>query len=192
MVHYLAEVMARAQAAEGAEKATAERECFEVILQFWKHRASLPGSRRPMDSFEPVFHTLGRILDHKHLVYFERTEQHLDPDSENWLDLAAGIDHAARELIRWCIVMASSEAVKKDGVWLENETARALDDGPDLKAARLLVENMKIFVGTEEQLAESQAKELTEMRNRLDRLVSMGEIVRDQIDAALSDTPRKD
>ena len=39
MAHYVAEVIARAQVSEGAEKAAAERECFEVILQLWKHRA---------------------------------------------------------------------------------------------------------------------------------------------------------
>jgi hypothetical protein len=145
-----------------------------------------------MRSFEPVFETVGRLLDHKHLVYFERADPPLDPNSEEWLDLAASIDHAARELIRWCLAKASAEAKSKDGRWLENETARALDDGPELRAARVLVDRLKISTGTEELLTERQAKELTEIRRRLNGLVAMSETMRDRIDAALSTAPRKD
>lgn len=187
MAHYVAEMIARTEAADCVEKTAAERECFEVILQLWRHRASMPGPDRPMASFEPIFQALERLRDCHHFVYFEFTEHQLDPISENWLDLAASIDHAARELIRWRVVMATSESMEKDGTWLENETARALDDGPDLKAARMLVENMKILIGTEEELAARQTKELTELRNQLERLVSISKIVRNQINARLKD-----
>lgn len=190
MAHYLAEVIARAETAKGAEKLAAERECFEVILQLWKHRASL-SSPRPLESFERIFHALNRLLDHKHLVYFRRTERKLDPNSDKWLDLADSIDHAARELIRWCIAMASSEALKKDQVWLESKTACELDDGPDLQAAQMLIDKMKIFIGTEEQLAEQRAKELAEIRDRLNGLLAMSKTMRDHIDTALRDSSAK-
>lgn len=186
MAHYLAEVMDRAELSEGAAKTAAEKECFDVILQLWRHRSSLPGSPRPLQSFDPVFQALSRLLDHRVLVYFERRdEQSLDPEQEKWLEVAEDIDHGARDLIRWCIVMASCDAAVKESDWLTSGTARALDDGADMRAARLLLENVKILIGTGEQLAERQVEELTEMRGRLDRLVALSEMFRDQIDAVL-------
>jgi len=185
MAHYISEVIGRAEAAKGAQKATAERECFDVILQFWKHRASLPGSRRPLESFGPIFHTLAQLLQDSHIVIFERTEHRLDPASEKWLDLASGVDHAARDLIRWCIAQATSEAVKRDREWLESETARDLDDGDDLKVARMLVQDMKIFIRTSAQMPEQRAKDQMEIRKRLDAFVSTVKTLRAQIDDAL-------
>jgi hypothetical protein len=185
MAHYLAEVIVRAEGATGDDRIVAQRECFEIILQLWKHRATLPGPKRPLGSFEPVFRTLERLADHNRLVYFERTEHMSNPEFDEWLDLAAGIDHAARDLIRWCIATATSEAAIKEGKWMESDTARALDDGPDLGAARMLFENMKIIFGSGEDSSSRQVDELSEMRKHLDELISLSRKVRGQIDRML-------
>nr|VFJ42443.1 MAG: hypothetical protein BECKDK2373B_GA0170837_100166 [Candidatus Kentron sp. DK]VFJ48094.1 MAG: hypothetical protein BECKDK2373C_GA0170839_10206 [Candidatus Kentron sp. DK] len=187
MLHYLAEVMTRTEIAEDAEKTVAERECFEIILRFWKHRASLPGPRRPMASFESIVQTLDQLFEDRHVVYFGPGDGHsIDPDSKEWLSLATNIDHAARDLIRWCIAMASSEAMEKDGTWVEDETARKLDDGPNLTAARMLIEKTEPLSYIVKGLhPEKEANELMKMRNRLDELVRMSEAMRDRIDAVL-------
>ena len=190
MCHYLAEVMTRAEAAEGAERKVAEQECFMTILQLWKHRGSMPSDRRPLVSFDPIFRVLERLHDQAHFMYFEPADGPPESKGAGWLDLAAKMDRAVRDLIRWCIVHATVEAAAKDGTWAEDSTAQSLDDGPDLTAARLLLGNMHVLLGTKEQLAERRAKELVDMRTRLDEFVKASKTMRESIQLALSKRPR--
>ncbi len=189
MCHYLAEVIARAETAEDSERNAAEQECFRTILQLWKHRASIPSTRRPLASFDPIFQTLARLQDHTHFMFFEHAESQTDASLGMWLDLAAKVDHTARDLIDWCIANATVEAAAEDGAWATDPTARMLDDGPDMQAARLLLQNMRVLVGTEEQLAEQRAKEVVEMKNRLDEFIAACGRMRKSLESALGTRP---
>jgi hypothetical protein len=184
MAHYLAEVLIKAQKSTGADKALAERECFEIILQLWKHRATV-GGPRPLESFEPIFRALKGILNDQYAVYFERTNEMLDPNAEKWLVLASGIDRTARDLIRWCIAQASSDVVEKEKVWLESKTAAELDDGDDLRIARMLQDDVRIFFQTEDQVSPNDTAELQALRNRLDAFISLTVNMQKYINEAL-------
>ena len=189
MCHYLAEVMARAEAAKDAESSAAEEECFKIILQLWKHRASIQSTHRPLASFDPIFQTLARLQDDTHLMFLEQTKSQTEASLGMWLDLAAKIDHTARDLIEWCIANATVEAAAVDGAWATDPTARMLDDGPDMKAARLLLKNMRILVGTEEELAQERAKEAVEIKNRLDEFIAACGRMRESLESALGTRP---
>lgn len=143
-----------------------------------------------MKSFEQVFRALEKLFDHSVLVYFERTKKDIDPESEKWLQLAGGIDHAARDLIGWCIAMASVEPLERERKWLTSEIAQKLDDG-DVRVAKMLARKVGVYVrlsGEEGKNGEAAAKE---MRTRLDALLTMSRRLRDEIDKSLGTQPVK-
>ena len=178
--------MQRSENCSGEEKVKADKECLEAILLLWKHRASLSVPKRPLESFEPIFELLSRLSDDNRFFYFERSNQRQSSESEEWIELAAGIDYAALDLIRWCIGMACSKAVEDDGEWAVNMTARTLDDGPDLRVARLLFRYAGLALVFEGQEGEHEKARLIAMRDRLDTMVSLSTRLRDRIDLALS------
>ena len=183
MAHYLAEVMTRAEKAQGAEKAAAEREIFELVLKFWKHRSSMPG-RRPLQSFSPIFRTLEALQEPTRLWYFEAYRSEPEGEAGEWLKLASSVDYAARAIIRWCIALASKEAAKEEKKWLEADMPKEFEDADDLHAAKLLRQDVALLIGTEEKNAE-QKNELADIRKRLDALVGLSRQMRDMIDGVL-------
>jgi hypothetical protein len=46
MVHYIADLIVKAENATCEEKSLAEKNCFEAIMVLWKHRAELPNGKR--------------------------------------------------------------------------------------------------------------------------------------------------
>jgi hypothetical protein len=188
MAHYVAELLSRTETSSGTEKSRAERECFDVILQLWRHRASLPGDHPPMRSLEPVLSALQNLVNYEHPRYFRHVDSRLDAQTQKALEVAVGIDYAARDLIRWWIAIASADVLKREERWFKSATARALDDGEDLQAGRLLAETLKTYIGEPEQGSERQTEELRIMRDRLDSMVKASKVLRKQIDAALKGT----
>lgn len=185
MAHYLAEVMAKAEKAQGSKKAAAEREVFELILRFWNHRSSMPG-RRPLQSFTPIFRTLEALQESTHLWYFETHRAEPEGEAGEWLKLASHVDHAARAIIRWCIAMASKEAAQEEKKWLEADMPKEFEDADDLHAAKLLRQDVTLLIGTEEKNAE-QKNELADIRKRLDALVKLSRQMCDMIDGVLGE-----
>ena len=183
MAHYLAELMAKAGKAQGVEKDDAEREIFELILKFWKHRSSMPG-RRPLQSFAPIFQTLEALQEPSRLWYFEANKSEPEGEAGEWLKLASGVDYSARAIIRLCISLASKKAAEEEKKWLEADMPKEFEDADDLRAAKLLRQDMVLLIGTEEKNAE-QKNELADIRKRLDALVGLSRRMRAMIDEVL-------
>jgi hypothetical protein len=182
MSHYLAEMMGKAEKAQGAERDAAEREIFELILKFWQHRSSLPG-RRPLHSFVPIFRTLEALQENSRLWYFEANKPEPEGEAGEWLKLASLVDYAARAIIRCCIALASKEAVEEEQKWIE-PMPKEFEDADDLRVAKLLRQDVVLLIGTEEKNAE-QKNELADIRKRLDALVELSRQMRDMIDGVL-------
>ncbi|MBI5629895.1 MAG: hypothetical protein HY921_03305 [Elusimicrobia bacterium] len=167
MSHYLAELIARAKGSSGAERALAERECVDVILKIWKHRAALPG--RPLQSFAPIVRMLEILSDKNLNWYFDRTPE-ADGDVGTWLKIATNIDSASRSLIRWCLAMATTSAARKENKWLKNKEAMALDPTDDIKSAKKIVEDS-------EHLIERRRAELKRLAESLNYLQKNGRVL---------------
>ena len=131
MVYYVAEQMTVAENATGDEKVEAEKNCFETILKLWEHRSSLPNGRRPLESFEPIFHALERLDPENRTPYFysspDSQSSNLDDpnDSSNevhqWLDIAQGIDQSARVWLECVFQQAALCKVDENTLkWIEN------------------------------------------------------------------------
>lgn len=132
MAHHIADLITKAEEAEGDDKASAERECFTAILELWKHRSELPNGKRPYEELEPVLRAV-ESLDPENDIprYFRAARPPKDEavetaDQENWLGLIEGLDYTAKVLIGYCLAEASDVALDKTKEWVG--LAAAIDD----------------------------------------------------------------
>jgi len=148
MAHYLAEKIVIAESTTGIEKINSEKECFNVILELWKHRHFLPRNQRPFFDFEPILNTLSQLNPSREEVYFynrERDFQEMDLDNldknliKNWMSVIKKVDKVARIYIDFAlknaVEIAENGTTKK---WLEN----AIDtgDNDDVKIISVLLD----------------------------------------------------
>lgn len=130
MAHYIAEQMSIAKKAKGKEKIRAEQQCFETILKLWQHRSHLPAGIRPFESFDPILRALERFdPDNKQPYFYQsqvspkknKSDKKASDDVQMWLDIAQGIDQAARIWLEFVFRQAALNATDKTTItWLEN------------------------------------------------------------------------
>ena len=151
MAHYLAEKMEDAEAATGGAREQKMSECGNTILKLWAHRSELPNGKRPFEDFEPIFRAL-RSLDPDDTTprYFREVRSGVDQDDEDdstkqWLDVASGIDEAARVLIRYCLAVVAREAVDKSREWVTLAEAIAEKDDSDIRTIRFIKDEADIL-----------------------------------------------
>jgi len=185
MAHYLAELILKAEKAEGAEKASLEQECFDTILKLWGHRAALPG-QKPLESFKPIFNLLDYIQGPKNAYSWYMKEQELERETKDndWLKLALRIDGAARALIRWCLAMASLKA-KNEDKWINSGIPKVFSDTGDFKAAQLLSHDAEALVSNDKTLAEYRTKELKDIYGKLEAFLKLSRKMKKDIDKQL-------
>lgn len=128
MAHYIGEQIEIAERATGVEKREAEERCFKTILKLWSHRSAIPGESRPFVNFEPILRTLKRLDPENDRRYFFEDRADI-PDSitdelKEWLDVAKGIDEAARVWLKYVFKQAALAATDESTIeWLENTAA---------------------------------------------------------------------
>jgi hypothetical protein len=131
MAHYIAEQMTIAENSIDDDRITAYKHCFETILNLWLHRSSLPPGMRPFENFDHIFRVLARLDPENSDPFFYRDLLSLssgtdDPnddqnDLQQWLNIALGIDQAARVWLEFVFHQAAQEATdEKTRAWLEN------------------------------------------------------------------------
>lgn len=186
MIFHLAELIDRAKTAPPNQKVAAERECVDLISKLWSHRTEFRGPHRPMKDFEKVFTYLERIGQDRP-VYYEMPDVGLSKEATEWLQLAEGLDYAARVLIRWCVSNATLEAAKKDARWALEPVARVLGDGADTASARVILYDATVFHGAGKKLDEEalRVQQLAKIRERLDAVLDLASSMKEEIDSRL-------
>ncbi|WP_053361375.1 hypothetical protein [Bacillus sp. FJAT-27251] len=133
MAHYIAEQITVAERATGVEKKEAEERCFNTILKVWRHRSAIPGESRPFVKFEPILRTLERLdpeIDH-HYFFEDRIDnfESVPDELKEWLEVAKGIDEAARVCLKYVFKQAALAATDESTIeWLENAAALREED----------------------------------------------------------------
>ncbi len=127
MAHYVAEKIKHAESlAAGTRKKNAEKECFSLILDLWKHRWNYKSDRRPLRDFNDLFKVLESLNPDKEEPFFFRfnTDQSEKEDGnsfkpsdlKNLSPMALQIDKVARiwidYLLREAIAKVGNEKVK--------------------------------------------------------------------------------
>jgi predicted glycoside hydrolase/deacetylase ChbG (UPF0249 family) len=126
MAHYIAELLAKLENVKGDEKAQVQQHCFEIILTLWQHRSSYRDGHRPFENFEPIFKSLEALnpeTPHPFYRFWQHEEkENLEfraDDVKHWIDMAKGIDGAARVWIKFAISQAAQKALDgKTSHWL--------------------------------------------------------------------------
>lgn len=135
MAHYIAELIARAENANGDEKALADKLCFDAILTLWKHRTALPNGKRPYETLEPINRAI-ESLDPENTLprYFRsarppKNEGSEKSETDTWLDTAEGLDYSARMLVGYCLAEAARSAVDRSKEWVRLAESAGAEDG---------------------------------------------------------------
>lgn len=191
MAHYIAEQIEIAEKTTGVEKREAEERCFETILKLWKHRSSLSIKARPFENFEPILRTLKRLDPEKkrNFLFGDRDDssERVPEEINKWLEVAKGIDEAARVWLKYVLKQAALAATDESTIeWLENSASlqerdnfslifrdlhsntEVWEDGEDAQE----IERKKIFgyITKLEAFAELNQMLLTEYRHKLEKL----------------------
>ncbi|WP_316979812.1 hypothetical protein [Shumkonia mesophila] len=155
MAHYLAELMEKAQATTGPERAQAQREAADLILELWRHRTYMPG-RYPLASFEPVFRTFERLSSDAPWYHLPSRPSPEDGTAEpilQWLERAEAIDKTSRVIIRHCLNRAIEAAAEAEGDWLNllKELPPFEDEAPAIIRRMIGAENEHLSEGEAER-----------------------------------------
>lgn len=189
MAHYIAEQMEIAKNATGDDKFEAEQRCFETILKLWQHRSSFPNGRRPFESFEPVLRALARLDPENPTPYFysnpsfrssEPDDSGEDSDEvQQWLDVARGIDQAARVWLEYVSHQAALNATdEKTITWLENAVGLPASDDIPIIVRLIHAESENESEETAERKRQAKQEKLKSRIKQLDAFIDFSQDLR--------------
>lgn len=127
MAHYIAEKIVQIEIMPaGAEKDSAEKNCYDAILKLWDRRWSFPPELQPLKDFKPILKVLQMIDPKNESPFFYRHTNELlgdiDPGSDlrdikKHIELIGQIDKTARiwidTILNQAILDASKENTKE-------------------------------------------------------------------------------
>lgn len=189
LAHFIAEQLACLDNAKGEEKAQVQHRCFETILTLWQHRSSFRNNHRPFENFEAIFKTLDALNpENRHSFYRfcnqddEADNFGNDEDAKRWLNMAIGIDQAARVWINFALSQAVERALdEKTKDWLDKAISIMPDD--DLVVIRRLVsKDEEIGEGEKaNQIRIDKIKNLEKKLEKLDGFIELSQFIRNEI-----------
>jgi hypothetical protein len=103
MAHYLAELIKKAENANGKEKSKLEKECCDIILQIWKEREYLPHKLQPLSELKETISILNSLKQKESpffgLPYEEQSEA-------PWVDFVDKINEAYKKTVRISVLFS--------------------------------------------------------------------------------------
>lgn len=151
MAHYIAEKIKFVELLpDGVKKENAEKECFSLILDLWKHRWHFKSDRQPLRNFNHLFEILENLDPEKEEPYYyrlgsvrseEKEDKSFEPlDLKNLSPLALQIDKVARI---WINYLLHEAAVKANDEKIEKiiDLAVKLPDSTDARIIQIVYED---------------------------------------------------
>jgi hypothetical protein len=149
MAHYIAEQIKYAESlADGAKKKNAEKECFSLILDLWKHRWHYKPDRQPLRNFNGLFDILESLNPEREEPYYfrwvnaqskeEEDESFKPSDLKNLSSLALQIDKVARIWINYLLQEAALKA-KNENVEKIIDRSVKLPDSMDAQIIQIVL-----------------------------------------------------
>jgi len=110
MGHYLAERIAVAEEeTDPEEHKRLEDECCKLIMELWRHRATLPDRVRPLAGLADIIRVIADLSTNM-APYFGGPLQWGETDLVPWLEFAKKVEREAAEVVRIAIRQALSES----------------------------------------------------------------------------------
>ena len=149
MAHYVAEKIKYAEALpEGVKKKNAEKECFSLVLDLWKHRWHYKPDRQPLRNFNQLFTILENLDPEKEEPYSVRLsntqseegdDNSFEPSNlKNLSPLALQVDKVARIWIDYLLRDAASKAKNEKIKKIINRAVK-LPDSTDARIIQIVL-----------------------------------------------------
>jgi hypothetical protein len=200
MTHYIAEKIKYAEALpDGVKKKNAEKECFLLILDLWRHRWNYKSDRQPLRNFNHLFDILENLNPEKEEPFYYRlasTQSKEDEDEsfefsdlKNLSPLALQIDKVARIWINYLLHDAAVKA-KNGKIKKLIDRAVKLPDSTDARIIQIVfadsMENIdKTPVDQEELVRKSKIKTLSRRIEELQKFKKVNEYLIGQFEKEL-------
>ena len=167
MIHYIAELVDRAENSSDEHQEAIHRECAEFIIKLWTHRSSLSVKRYPLESFNKVMAALIRLRDERP-YYFRGIDKEEKPeisdDVQHWLKIAEEVDKVACDLVELCIEKATVCAAEDEKKWLDGALALSVKADKHAEMVTVLISR---YMGNEVDPEEREVLRNKEIRDRL-------------------------
>jgi hypothetical protein len=124
MAHYIAQLIDAAANAQSEERPTAQKRCFDMILELWSHHAELPNGKRPFENLEPIIRAIESLDPADEIPRFFRTirdrivEEDEEAETQSLLEFVGHIDSTAKIVIGYVLSEAARSAADKSKEWV--------------------------------------------------------------------------
>ena len=142
MAHYVAELIVRAESVPATMRIEARRDCAQAILDLWAQAKVFPAKSAVFHSVDRVIEAVESLHPDASPYYRNNLWRALDEragegggEVEGLLQIAFGIDGAARNLIHHVLAHASRAAGRESAEWLE--LAQQIEDDDALTELRI-------------------------------------------------------
>lgn len=187
MGHYLAELITAAEAAPPEQRAEVGAACAAAVLEVWRNRNALPKHLRPLGEVEPVLATIASLSvkpdDFRYHPEPLRTAALAEAQgtTKQWLDLALGMDHAARVMIGVALRAAAAGAADSAESWVDLARQAGAEPGRE----NALIGFLNPYPEAEETEDSRRRGELEDQVRRLRSFAEMASVIADDIQTRL-------
>lgn len=201
MAHYVAGKIKYAESlSDGIKKKNAEKECFSLILDLWKHRWQYKPDRQPLRNFNHLFNILKNLDPEKEEPYYyrfddaqsqEEKDEYFEPsDLKNLSPLALQIDKVARIWINYLLHEAAAKANNENIKKIIDRTVK-LPDSMDARIIQIVFDDLmedidKKPVDQEDLDRKSKIKKLNHRIAELQKFKKVNEYLISQFEKELN------
>lgn len=201
MAHYIAEKIKYVESLTcGVKKKNAEKECFSLILELWKHRWHYKSDKQPLRNFNQLFDILKKLDPEKDEPFYYRLPNDKSKEAEdgsfqlsdlkNLSPFALQIDKVARIWINYLLHEATAKA-NNENIKKIIDRAVKLPDSMDahiiqIVFADLIEDNDKKPVDQDELDRKSKIKTLSSRIGELQKFRKVNEYLIKQFEDELS------
>jgi len=196
MAHYVAELIDAAANATPVERGTAEKRCFDAILELWRHRAEFPDGRRPFEDLDSVARTIASLNpDNEAPRYFPNVRGGIVDEDEvaqtrSLLGFVRDLDFTAKLLIGHFLAEAASSAADKGKEWIKLAEDAAADRGPYDVLIRYV--SSEADLGIKADSDDHERAKLLDRKKRLEAFVDIATHLSAEIKGRLEAQPGSD
>jgi hypothetical protein len=176
MAHYIAQLIHEAEMASAGEKVQKMAVCADAILRLWKDIHNFPPGLGPFEDFEPILRALQSLDPEKETPRYLAMWPHQskvpadETEAQKPLRVLAGVDQAARMIIRMYLLQAAERAIDKSRDWVKLATQAGLDQEGMVLIVRAIVDEQERLTGARED--EVKRKMLEDRIKRLDDFIA--------------------
>lgn len=201
IAHYVAEKIKYAESLpDGIKKKNAEKSCFSLILDLWKHRWHYKSDRQPLRNFNHLFDILKNLDPEKEEPYYyrlgdaqnkEEEDKSFEPlDLTNLSSLALQIDKVARIWINYLLHEAAAKANNKKIKKIIDRAVK-LPDSMDAHIIQIVISDLiddcdKKPIDQEELDRKSKIKRLCHRMEELQKFKKVNEYLLSQFESELN------